>query len=145
MKPKLIAGIAGACAMAVAIAVFSAAIPEPADKAVAAPLAAVRDVSVAEADALVRSGAKLIVLDVRTPGEFARSHIAGAVNLDFSSPDFAERLAQLDPDARYLLHCKSGTRSAAALAVMREQGFRDIAHMSKGFDAWRTAGMAVAR
>jgi len=117
------------------------------DSAAAASAArvAVREVSIAEAKTLISSAAPLTVLDVRTPGEFAEGHIEGAVNLDFTSPDFVDQLARLDRDGAYLLHCKSGARSAKALATMKEAGFGEVAHMSKGFDAWKASGLPVAQ
>src|SRR5262245_34037208 len=47
----------------------------------------------------------VVVLDVRTPSEFAAGHIAGATNVDFQAGDFAERLAKLDRERTYLVHC----------------------------------------
>lgn len=117
--------------------------PEPA--AASAGRGSVRDVSVAEAHKLISGDAPARVIDVRTPGEFAQGHIASAINLDVTDPGFVRQLARLDPAATYVLHCKSGTRSAKALELMRARGFRDIAHMSEGFDAWRASGMAISR
>ncbi len=150
MSAKRMTVIAGAFALAIGLAGFSIATGQPlADKSAAearvAEPAAVRDVSVAEANAMVKRTSGVVVLDVRTPAEFAQGHIDGALNLDFRSPDFAQRLARLNPAGSYLLHCKTGTRSAQALAVMTQQGFGDIAHMRAGFDGWKASGMAVAR
>lgn len=146
MASPLVLGIAIAAGLAVtgcaqqadASAAEGAAIEE------SAPSSSIRDVSVAKADALIADAA-VTVLDVRTPGEFAEGHIEGAVNVDLRAEDFAEQLAKLDPDQTYLLHCKSGARSAQALEVMKEQGFDDVAHMNDGFDAWAASGKAVAR
>lgn len=103
------------------------------------------DVSAADADEVIASDASLIVLDVRTPGEYSEGHIDKAVNVDFRADDFAKNLAKLDKSKRYLLHCKSGTRSAGALQVMQEQGFENVVHMTDGFDAWKAAGNIVAQ
>jgi rhodanese-related sulfurtransferase len=66
------------------------------------------------------------VIDVRSPAEYAEGHVAGALNIDVESPDFAERIAALDPDAPYLLYCRSGRRSAIAAETMAEAGFADL-------------------
>lgn len=87
----------------------------------------------------------VVVLDVRTPGEFSSGHIAGANLVDFRSPDFKQTVGQLDRKASYLLHCASGGRSQQALAVMEELGFQSVAHLDGGFIAWQKAGQAVAR
>ena len=62
------------------------------------------------------------VIDVRTPEEFAAGHVAGAVNLNLQDPAFAEQVAALDPGAAYVVYCRSGNRSATAVAQMRAAG-----------------------
>ncbi|WP_298301116.1 rhodanese-like domain-containing protein [uncultured Erythrobacter sp.] len=117
-------------------------VAEPAPQSIASVTSGTRDVSIAEASALLSGEAGIVVLDVRTPEEFAAGHIEDAVNLDFLSEDFAANLAELGKDTTYVLHCKSGARSAKALEIMKEQGFESIAHMNEGFDAWTAADEA---
>ena len=57
---------------------------------------------------------KLTVIDVRTPGEFAEGHIPGAKNIDYRNRNFRKRIGKLDKSKEYLVHCRSGGRSAAA-------------------------------
>lgn len=118
---------------------------EAADSVSSPQTSVVRDVSVSEASELIAGKDAVVVLDVRTPGEFSEGHIAGAINVDVRSEDFAEQLAKLDRGSTYVLHCKSGARSTRALATMQEQGFEDIAHMTGGFDAWTEAGLEQAQ
>lgn len=93
------------------------------------------------AAALHRPGTTIV--DVRTPQEFADGHLAGAVNIDVSSPDFAARLSALDPGAPYAVYCRSGNRSAAALAAMSQLGFSAAYHLGGGIGAWQEAGGEV--
>ena len=72
----------------------------------------------------ITEGAKII--DVRTPEEFATGHLTDAVNIDLSDPDFAERIADLDKTASYVVYCASGNRAGTAIGIMREQGFDDL-------------------
>jgi rhodanese-related sulfurtransferase len=67
-----------------------------------------------------------VVIDVRTPAEYAAGHIAGASNIDVEAPDFASRIASLDPEAAYLVYCRTGRRSAIAADQMEAAGFTDI-------------------
>ncbi len=103
------------------------------------------NVSAADADEVIAGDASLVVLDVRTPAEFAQGHIKGAINVDFRSDDFANNLAKLDKSQRYLLHCRSGARSSGALEIMQAQGFGSVVHMNDGFEAWKAAGNLVAQ
>ena len=85
----------------------------------------------------------LVVLDVRTPEEFAEGHLEGAVLIDFYAADFAEQLAALDPDVPYLVYCRSGNRSGQAMGVMEELGFTSAADIDGGIVAWVDAGLPV--
>ena len=82
----------------------------------------------------------VVVLDVRTPQEYAAGHLPGAVNLDASDADFAARVAELDPSATYAVYCASGNRSSVALAHLREAGFTDAEHLAGGIAAWQAGG-----
>ena len=87
--------------------------------------------------------ADLVILDVRTPEEFQDGHLEGAVMLDFYEPDFAARLAELDPDVPYLLYCRSGNRSGQTAALMAGLGFDDVAEVDGGIIAWTGAGLTT--
>ena len=67
-----------------------------------------------------------VVIDVRTPAEYAAGHIAGAQNIDVEAADFASRISTLDKTAAYLVYCHSGRRSAIAADQMAAAGFTDI-------------------
>ncbi len=103
----------------------------------------VRDVSVLEASAMIDAEAPVTVLDLRTPTEFVEGHIKGAINLDALSEDFVDQLGALRKDRTYLIHCRSGRRSAAALEVMKEARFTKLAHMNEGMIGWNEAGLPL--
>jgi rhodanese-related sulfurtransferase len=85
----------------------------------------------------------LVLLDVRTPEEFADGHLDGAVLVDFYDPDFADRLAELDRDVPYLVYCRSGNRSGETLALMEQLGFDSVRDVGGGILAWADAGLPV--
>ena len=87
--------------------------------------------------------ADLVILDVRTPEEFDEGHIDGATMLDFYRADFGAQLATLDPDAPYVLYCRSGNRSGQARAMMAELGFSTVDDIDGGILAWQSAGLPV--
>ena len=104
-----------------------------------------RDVGALEAAALLQEDKAIRVLDIRTPGEFGRGHIAGAENIDFRGVDFEQKLQGLERDKPYLLHCASGNRSGQALPVFEDLGFTRIHHLNTGFKGWVAAGLPVAK
>lgn len=86
-----------------------------------------------------------VLLDVRTRKEFDAERIAGAVLVDYNSPSFRDEIAKLDREKTYLVYCRTGNRSAGALKVMRESGFRNVFHLASGISKWKEAGFPTAR
>ncbi|MEZ7197405.1 rhodanese-like domain-containing protein [Pseudodesulfovibrio karagichevae] len=102
-------------------------------------------VSAVQAQADLAADPDIRVLDIRTPAEYAEGHIRGALNLDFLSADFAERLGRLDRDAKYLVYCRSGNRSARAMKVFGRLGFSRVLHMSRGIRDWQGQGLPLVK
>lgn len=95
-----------------------------------------RDVTAAEAHALFARDPSLVVLDVRTPAEFANGHIPNArlVPLD----ELEDRLAELpDRDALLLVTCAAGGRSAAACQTLARHGWTRLLNLAGGMHAWQ--------
>ncbi len=87
------------------------------------------EISVAEAKEMIarnKKNADFVILDVRTPEEFVVEHLSGAMNIDIHDDDFPEKIGKLDRTKTYLVHCRSGNRSRAAVELMLEMGFRDV-------------------
>jgi phage shock protein E len=117
---------------------------ESSDSSSDAEAAGIRLVSATEGAALQTDPPDdLVILDVRTPEEFAEVHLDGAVMIDFYEADFADRLGELDPEVPYLLYCRSGNRSGQTTAIMGDLGFTDVADVDGGIVAWSGAGLPV--
>jgi glyoxylase-like metal-dependent hydrolase (beta-lactamase superfamily II)/rhodanese-related sulfurtransferase len=84
----------------------------------------------------------IAVLDVREPGEVASGAIEESINIPLGK--LASRLNELDRSKLLVVHCKGGYRSSIATSILRRAGFRDIANLIGGFDAWKTAGLPCA-
>jgi rhodanese-related sulfurtransferase len=86
----------------------------------------------ATARKLVEAGVK--VVDVRTPAEFAKGHVPGAINIPHD--EMARRHAEVGPPSTpVLLYCRSGRRSELAARALREKGFGTIYDL-QAYDAW---------
>ena len=116
----------------------------PRASATPAVTAAYKNLSVEEF-ARMADDKKNVILDVRTPEEFAAGHIPGAVNLDVSAPDFQEKAALLDRNKIYLVHCASGVRSARACEKLNQLDFPNLYNLPGGFRAWAKAGKPVEK
>ena len=103
-----------------------------------------KEVSNAEARELLASPPDgLIILDIRTPDEFRAGHIPAAVNLDFFSPRFELKLAELPKNTPILLYCRSGNRSAQSLEYFEAAGLGPVYHLTRGFRQWQADGLPV--
>lgn len=85
---------------------------------------------------LMASGAPIVLIDVREPAEWAINRISGAVLVPKSAIDGGDALAGLPGDAVVVLYCKTGARSAQALATLHRAGLRDAVHLEGGIVAW---------
>jgi rhodanese-related sulfurtransferase len=101
-----------------------------------------------QAEQEVYSGALLV--DIREPDERdERGVIPGAVfaprgMLEFwADPDSSYHRAEFDPSSRVVLYCASGGRSALAASTLAELGYRDVAHLEGGLQAWVESGRPV--
>ena len=83
------------------------------------------------------------VIDVRTASEFAEGHVQGARNLDIQNGDFEAALANLDKEASYNVYCRSGNRSAVAVAMMRNAGFTNVVDLGSKEDAAKTLALPI--
>ncbi|MEZ0366925.1 adenylyltransferase/sulfurtransferase MoeZ [Mycobacterium sp. pUA109] len=85
---------------------------------------------------LLDSGSKVALIDVREPVEWDINHIEGAELIPQSSINSGEGLAKLPQDRMPVLYCKTGVRSAEALAALKKAGFSDAVHLQGGIVAW---------
>lgn len=77
----------------------------------------------------IEVGDETILIDVRTPEEYAVGHLEGARLLDFNGGGLAAAIPTLDPDAEYLIYCRSGNRSGQAIALMEQAGFMNLTNL----------------
>jgi len=106
-----------------------------------------QEVTVNQARELIQKRARdaqFVILDVRTPEEFAQGHLSGAVNVNLMAPDFERRLGALDRGKTYLVYCRTANRSAKAIQIMSRLGFRSVYHMSEGIVGWQKKGFPLS-
>lgn len=101
----------------------------------------VQVVEATEAVELIEAG-DAVVIDVRTAAEFAAGHVAGAQNIDVTSPAFKENVESLDKDAGYIVYCQTGNRSGTAVEKMARLGFEDLVDAG-GIASLEAAGAEV--
>jgi len=103
------------------------------------------EVTQAEVLTLVGSADGPLLLDVRTPQEFASGHVPGARNIPFDQ--VTAHLADLQAFRQRgaVVYCESGGRAAKAIQVLRGAGFQGVRHLQGDMSGWRSSGRAVER
>ncbi|GIV37498.1 MAG: hypothetical protein KatS3mg032_1877 [Cyclobacteriaceae bacterium] len=84
-----------------------------------------------------------IILDVRTPEEFAGGYIPGAILIDYYSSDFRQQIQKLDKTRPVYVYCAAGGRSSSAAKILAASGFTRVYNLEGGFNAWKKAGKPV--
>ncbi len=110
--------------------------------------AVIEDITPQEAFTLIQSNQNnpdFVIIDVRTPQEFAEGHIENATNIDFYSEAFRDMLNNLDENKTYLVYCRSGGRSGSALDIMAELNFKEVYNVSGGIIAWNAEGLPTVK
>jgi len=123
-------------ALVILIAVWAGlacAAPDPGDSAA--------DVAQGEVLELVAAPGGPLLLDVRTPGEYASGHVPGAVNIPHS--DVVSRLSELEPyrDRGVVLYCQSGRRAGKTTQALQEAGFVNVRHLAGDMQGWKASGL----
>ena len=98
-------------------------------------------IAAAELAARIEAGSAPLILDVRTPEEFAAGHIPGAVNIPHDQ--LASRLAELEAEesAEIVVHCQAGGRARSAGAVLTDAGYLRVRDLDGHMAGWRRAGL----
>jgi sulfur-carrier protein adenylyltransferase/sulfurtransferase len=92
------------------------------------------EITVEELKQRIDRGEALFILDVRNPEEFDICRIPGSHLVPL--PQLAQRFEELPRDADFVVHCKSGMRSAKAISFLKQQGFQNMKNLKGGILAW---------
>jgi len=88
---------------------------------------------------------KSVLVDVRTPEEFAAGHMRDAKNIPLA--DLAKRIGELDKskDKTIIVVCQSGNRADKAMAQFKQAGFTDVVGLEGGLAAWQAANLPTVK
>ena len=94
----------------------------------------VKQLSVTELKNKIQQNDKLFLLDVREPHEYQYARIADSVLIPLNQ--IPQRLGELDLDQEIVVICHHGIRSQQAASYLEQSGFKNIANLTGGIDAW---------
>ncbi len=98
------------------------------------PSPALPEIDVHQLKARMEQGKPFVLLDVREPFEIEIARLPGSTVIPLG--ELPDRLGELDPGAETIIHCKAGGRSAKALRLLLDAGFKDARHVQGGINAW---------
>jgi len=96
-----------------------------------------------ELQARLQSTAAPVVIDVRSPAEYATGHIPGAVNIPFDR--VAERISEIDAPHGVALYCMVGPRARKGESALLAAGYSSVLHVEGGLLAWQESDLPVER
>jgi rhodanese-related sulfurtransferase len=121
-----------------ALAAFLAASANPGATTTPPPAVVQQAVPLIESGALramISSGVRFMLVDVRQPDEFAAGHIEGAMLLPLDTLE--ANLAKLPRNVKLVVYCRSGHRSAKAVTILMAHGYDRAVSLNGGFLAWQ--------
>lgn len=101
---------------------------------------AVPEIEAKDLKKIIDTNPKIILLDVRTEGEYARGKIANSINLPVD--EISDEVEKIIPDKNTFIYvyCLSGSRSVYAVQEMIMLGYKNVFNLTNGLLAWRIAG-----
>ncbi len=89
---------------------------------------------VTELKTKIDRGDSFVLVDVREPHEYQICRIPGSKLIPLG--ELSKRTGELDPSSEIVVHCRSGARSAKAVAFLKQAGFRNVVNLAGGILAW---------
>lgn len=102
-----------------------------------------RNVSSAQAKALLARDSRIVLLDVRTPEEYRQAHLRGALLIPLG--ELSKRVREIPRDRPLLVYCAVGARSVPAAGFLAARGYGEIYQMSDGLVGWYKNGFPIVR
>jgi len=102
-------------------------------------------ISLISATELDKVNDQILLIDVRTPGEFASGHIENSINIDYKSDNFKDLISELDKNQKVYVYCKVGGRSGRSAKILKDMGFEKIYDLDGGINAWEKEGLKMVK
>jgi adenylyltransferase/sulfurtransferase len=104
----------------------------------------ISEVTIQEVNRLIKTGKKMVLLDVREKEELALGYLKNSIFIPRASlPEKAETLLP-DKNAHVVVYCAAGVRSLLAAKTLKEMGYNQVSSMREGIEGWKKAGYEVA-
>jgi len=88
---------------------------------------------------------EILLIDVRTPNEYASGHLENSVNIDYKADNFKDLISELDTDQEVYVYCKVGGRSGRSAKILKDMGFKKVYDLEGGILAWEKEGFKTVK
>ncbi len=102
-------------------------------------------ISLISPEELNKVNTDILLIDVRTPEEYASGHLENSVNIDYKAGNFKELIAELDTNQDVYVYCKVGGRSNNSAKMMKKMGFKKIYDLEGGIRNWEKNGLKTIK
>lgn len=103
------------------------------------------ELNVSDFEKKLSSSQDFILVDVRTPKEYEKGHIANAVNISYFGREFKTSIEKLPKDKLIFMYCQTQHRSPLASKYMKKKGFTHIIDLSGGFMKWENNKLPIVK
>jgi len=90
-------------------------------------------------------GDDILLIDIRTPQEYAQGHLPGAKLINYYDADFMQKMSKLDKSKDLYIYCRSGHRSGKAAQYLKTTGFPKIYDLKGGINNWYQNNMKIIK
>ncbi len=104
-----------------------------------------KKVNLQEFEQKLKETKNAVLLDLRTPKEFASGHIKGSKNIDFFGKRFYDQILKYPKDTPLFIYCESGGRSGQTFERLKNEGYQFVYEMHEGMSAWRDSKRPVEK
>jgi len=105
----------------------------------------ITEVSVEQANQLLKTNKNIVLIDIRTKEEWNGGHIPGAVHLARGMLEFLVERKVKDKNQSILVYCRSGARGALGTLTLQKMGYTNVKNIAGAFLAWKKAGYAIEK
>lgn len=104
-----------------------------------------KQVTIQEFEQKIKETKNAVLLDLRTPKEYASGHIKGSKNIDFFGKGFYDQLLKYPKDTPLFIYCESGGRSGQTFERLKNEGYQFVYEMYEGMSGWRDSKKPVEK
>ncbi len=125
--------------------IISGAAEKTPDEMVKQAKAEIKEVSAPDLNSMMKSGAPIVILDVRDRDEYDGGHIPGAVNISRGTLEFKVNMMLPDKGAKIIVYCGVDLRGPLATKTLNELGYKNAVNLKGGLDSWKEAGYPIQK